>query len=201
MNKIYNNPLEISSTINTKCFWMKLFSHEEVDQIVEYCKKTDTFQGGLQNGTDFNYRKSGISMHNKNDENRWIFEKINHAIESANRDFFQYNLIGYEFFQYGTYGVDDFYHYHADAFFDNTVFDKNTFLCRKLSLSILLSGADEFEGGDFEICLGNPDYPNRYHLEKGDVIFFPSYVLHRVTPVTKGIRQSLVVWVLGPKWV
>ena len=56
---------------------------------------------------------------------------------------------------------------------------------------------DDFEGGDFEINLSTP---NKVNVKKGMAIFFPSFVLHRVTPVTKGIRKSLVIWVEGPRW-
>jgi PKHD-type hydroxylase len=71
-------------------------------------------------------------------------------------------------------------------------------LVRKLSLSLLLN--DDFEGGEFHINQGNEKQPIIVPTKKGRAILFPSFMIHRVTPVTKGIRRSLVVWVLGPKF-
>lgn len=76
---------------------------------------------------------------------------------------------------------------------------------RKLSMTIQLSDSSDYEGGDFELAtlevrndnslvpmIYKPDFRN-----KGSVIAFPSYIKHRVTPVTKGVRYSLVVWFYG----
>ena len=59
----------------------------------------------------------------------------------------------------------------------------------------LLNEKSEFEGGDFEMLVkSNAD---KIELNKGDVVVFPSYFLHRVSPVTKGTRYSVVAWALG----
>ena len=72
---------------------------------------------------------------------------------------------------------------------------------RKLSMSVLLN--DNFEGGAFEFatygkedCIITP-----IEVEAGSVIVFPSWMEHRVAPVTKGIRYSLVTWFVGPPFV
>tara|TARA_R100000458_G_C8212987_1_gene199833 strand:+ start:69 stop:638 length:570 start_codon:yes stop_codon:yes gene_type:complete len=68
-------------------------------------------------------------------------------------------------------------------------------LVRKLSMICLLNEKSEFEGGDFEMLVkSNAD---KIELNKGDVVVFPSYFLHRVSPVTKGTRYSVVAWALG----
>ena len=66
---------------------------------------------------------------------------------------------------------------------------------RKISFSIQLSDPSEYEGGNLEIA-GVPFEPKT--RERGTIIMFPSYVRHRVTPVTKGIRYCIVGWVHGP---
>ena len=53
-----------------------------------------------------------------------------------------------------------------------------------------------FEGGDFEM-VGEGERGGVPRLEEGSVIVFPSFIEHRVTPVTKGIRYSLVAWFVG----
>lgn len=68
---------------------------------------------------------------------------------------------------------------------------------RKLSITVQLSDADEYEGGEFEINdVTLPDWIQ----EKGTVLIFPSFMKHRVKPVTKGVRRSLVAWFEGPRW-
>ena len=78
-------------------------------------------------------------------------------------------------------------------------------LVRKLSIIIQLSDPEDYEGGD--IYLARPPKDGRLDTEgetlpqfrqKGSVIVFPSYVRHKVTPVTKGVRKSAVAWICGP---
>jgi PKHD-type hydroxylase len=69
---------------------------------------------------------------------------------------------------------------------------------RKLSISLMLSDPSEYTGGDFEIMTGKS--PTQVLQPKGRAIAFPSYMMHRVTPIITGVRRSLVVWVLGPKF-
>jgi PKHD-type hydroxylase len=62
---------------------------------------------------------------------------------------------------------------------------------------MLLSDTSEFEGGEFQVKTNN-DEAQTLETKQGRAWFFPSYTLHRVAPVTKGIRRSLVLWVGGP---
>jgi PKHD-type hydroxylase len=72
---------------------------------------------------------------------------------------------------------------------------------RKLSLTLLLNDDnDDFEGGEFQINNGKQETPITVDMFKGRAVLFPSFMIHRVKPVTKGVRKSLVVWVLGPKF-
>ena len=69
---------------------------------------------------------------------------------------------------------------------------------RKLSLTIQLSDPSEYEGGFFEFM--EVEQPPEVYRTKGTILIFPSYLQHRVTPVTRGIRRSLVAWFHGPRW-
>lgn len=82
------------------------------------------------------------------------------------------------------------YDWHHDVAFDNP---KN--FDRKLSVVIQLSDPKEYVGGKFEF--GEVETPI---LEQGDMLIFPSYLKHRVTPVTEGKRYTLVSWIRGPRW-
>jgi PKHD-type hydroxylase len=69
---------------------------------------------------------------------------------------------------------------------------------RKLSLTIQLSDPFSYNGGELHLFTGNE--PTIIPKEQGKLISFPSYVLHEVTPVTKGERYSLVAWITGPQF-
>lgn len=150
-------------------------------------------------------QKAMIGAQDANDEVRrsqirWIEDQtIRNQMyqygQLANREAFGFDISYIPQVQHTIYQAEDFGHYdwHIDTFWDSPrCFD------RKISVIIQLSDGDEYEGGDFEL---DPQYqqPNRDALrKKGTVFVFPSFVRHRVTPVTKGVRKSLVGWIEGP---
>jgi PKHD-type hydroxylase len=85
------------------------------------------------------------------------------------------------------YADDGHYDWHADAYPPN---ENN--MQRKLSVSILLNDPNEFEGGEFEFRNCKPE------LKQGSILVFPSFLDHKVTPVTSGTRYSAVGWMEGP---
>jgi hypothetical protein len=91
--------------------------------------------------------------------------------------------------QLSEYQVGDEYDWHLDL-------GPGPASRRKLSLSVQLTEPNEYEGGDLEIK-GVHNIPAL--RKRGSVIIFPSFLLHRVTPVTRGVRRSLVAWVPGEK--
>jgi PKHD-type hydroxylase len=100
--------------------------------------------------------------------------------------------------QFTQYDAADegFYNWHNDVLWDLPNCGH-----RKLSMVIQLSDPSEYEGGDLEIQPLYSRPPDPMVLRKqGNVIVFPSFLMHRVTPVTKGTRYSLVAWMEGPKW-
>ena len=112
----------------------------------------------------------------------------------------KYDIVAAESCQITRYIKDGFYSWHKDGigshneiynYPDNKILHGNV---RKLSMSIVLNS--NFEGGDFEIA-GLPGENKIPKLEEGSIIVFPSFMEHRVAPVTKGIRYSLVSWFIG----
>lgn len=182
--------------------WHNCFTEEELNSIVNSHDTIGVFPSQVSSGsvTDYATRKSSSNFHVRADQNSWIFDRLLHMIELTNDMFFQYDLIGFEKYQYTVYNPSDYYDYHVDTMFGSHEINKETYLTRKLSLSILLNDPAEFEGGNFELCYGRLDEALSFRLEKGTAIFFPSYMLHRVAPITSGTRKSLVVWALGPKF-
>jgi PKHD-type hydroxylase len=72
---------------------------------------------------------------------------------------------------------------------------------RKLSITMCVNEpGEEYEGGEFQINNGQEKDAETIPTKKGRMIIFPSFMIHRVAPVTKGKRKSVVVWVTGPKF-
>ena len=112
-------------------------------------------------------------------------------VNEANRTSFGFDISYLSNIQYTIYEPPgDHYDWHIDTFIDTP----NAYQ-RKLSMTVQLSNDWEYEGGDFEL--------NQAGLEstdirtKGTVLIFPSFLLHRVKPVSKGVRKTLVAWFEG----
>ena len=95
-----------------------------------------------------------------------------------------------EMAQYTEYPEGGFYDWHVD----NDLHCENEPPVRKISMTCLLSPENEFEGGDLELV--KPGQAAK--LKQGQAAFFASFIQHRVAPVTKGVRRSLVMWFGGP---
>jgi len=147
-------------------------------------------------------RKSDVAFVERDDKTGWIYDRLNYVIDSLNTQFYNFDLNGYDVFQYTVY--HDYekgkYDYHMDTIMGTGMPD-DMYETRKLSVTFLLNepGVD-FEGGDFQINSGQEKDAESVKMKKGDIIVFPSFMLHRVKPVTKGVRKSLVGWVVGKQW-
>ena len=93
-----------------------------------------------------------------------------------------------------------FTHYHTGGFYDwhmdNDVVGKHEPPIRKISMTLLLSDPSTFEGGELEFMSKGKSAK----LKQGQAIFFASWLQHRVKPVTRGERKSLVMWFGGPSF-
>jgi len=143
-------------------------------------------------------RKSKIHFFGYSQETKWLFEKINKVIETVNEEYYNFDLNGYDSIQYSEYRAEDGgrYDFHIDFIHDAIPQNEYDYMTRKLSFSLMLN--DDYVGGDFEFLVSQE--PIRHNLKKGDMLLFPSFFMHRVTPVTEGVRKSLVSWVTGPKF-
>ena len=178
--------------------WKKAFSDEEINNIIQLGENLTFNDAGVvpeKNKTVVNleYRRSKTSWIDLNQTSEWLYKKIAFMVREVNADFYRFDIDGlYESLQYTVYDSNNKGHY--DWHTDLGVYGSET-ITRKISMSLLLTNETDFEGGDLEI------WGSRYAVatkEKGTPIFFPSYSLHKVSALTKGIRKSLVVWVGGP---
>jgi PKHD-type hydroxylase len=117
-------------------------------------------------------------------------------IKRANKDFFKYNLDHVPDVQFTRYKDDGYYNWHQDILPPDMIRKEN----RKLSFTLCLSDPNSYEGGVLEFFNGNQK-SNLDTKSIGNVIIFDSWEWHRVTPVTGGVRYSLVSWIFGPNLV
>jgi PKHD-type hydroxylase len=149
------------------------------------------------------WRNSNIAWLNDS----WIYKEIHPYIHQANKSAgwnFDWNYS--EACQFTKYSKDQFYDWHNDSFefpYEN-LDDKNFHgKIRKLSVTVSLSDPKDYKGGELEFDFrnGGKDVPSTKKCEeilpRGSIVVFPSFVWHRVKPVTKGVRYSLVIWSLG----
>jgi len=173
-----------------------------INQIVSDLK----FEEGLilNNELKESSRNSKIKWVYYNSNTSSIFKDLQKIIIRANNEAFNFDLKGSEDpIQYTEYysNTNGRYNWHQDDKYDfDPGLQKTSF--RKLSLTIQLTDPNEYEGGDLEIYNPHPEKGKIVKIpkEKGKIIIFPSYMWHRVTPVTKGIRKSLVWWVGGSQF-
>jgi len=139
----------------------------------------------------------------------WIYKEIHPYVHMANQNSgWNFEWDRTESCQFTKYKLNQYYGWHCDSW--DKPYDKEgpqKGKIRKLSMTCQLTDGSEYEGGELEFDFRNYD-PNMRDknkhvrkvieiLPKGSIIVFPSHLWHRVRPVTKGIRYSLVAWHLG----
>ena len=171
-----------------------IFTPDQCRQIIECGRrqKREQAQVGMNKpggGTDTSKRVTTIS---------WIpfkemepmYVDLNNFIQKANQNHFGFDDIRVtEQAQFTEYPEGGFYDWHMDC--DTNMLHEPP--VRKISMTLLLNDPSEFEGGHLELGSKN----NFAELKQGHAICFASFINHRVQSVTRGVRQSLVVWFGG----
>jgi len=178
-------------------YWYKEgFSKEELEKIYNGVSNLPFEKATLLGNQDASaikdIRSSSIKWIPKNEEWMWLYEKLMDMANTANNEVWKFNLISApELIQYTEYYDVEGGHYnwHQDI-------GTGTGSHRKVSITVQLSESDEYEGGDLEMWKGGDSYVTA-ERGAGVVFIFPSYMMHRVSKVTKGTRRSFVLWVGG----
>lgn len=179
--------------------WANLFTPAELDAVARYGDSLTQERAELQakgTGRD-SIRVTRVAWFMRNAQTESFYARMEDVVLRINAQFFRYDLSGVVAFQYAVYDGSEGGHFdwHKDYGRDYGAADQEP---RKLSVSIQLSNSADYQGGDLEVRGGNEtDVAPR---SRGAVAAFPSYVLHRVTPITSGARKSLVVWAVGPEF-
>lgn len=177
-------------------YYQGLFLPHEIDRILNLWDNQKTIKATLSGDSDQKYddelRKSSVMFLENTKENDWIYNRMAGLAVNCNNERYWFDLLGFhQELQLTKYSEGDFFDWHLD-------FGAGEISARKLSITIQLSDPDEYEGGDLQFMM-NQKVENAPR-EKGTVIIFPSFIMHRVTPITKGTRQSIVGWVSGPPY-
>jgi PKHD-type hydroxylase len=173
-------------------YFTNAFTPEELDMIKtignSYPKQLAEVGGGDDSQVS-DYRKSEISWIPEEPNNQWLYDKIAQYAISANKEMWNFDIWGYhdslQFTNY--YGDGGHYDWHADL--------GPGISNRKLSVVLQLSDPKDYVGGELQMNTGGGI--TSVAKEYGSLCFFPSFVLHRVTPLTSGTRTSLVTWLCG----
>jgi PKHD-type hydroxylase len=187
--------LKKNTNIDNYYYFLKVFTDEEIQKIIDISQKYDSHDGNVSGVIDYSYRKSIIRWLPQNDETMFIYNKIVGLMKTANNTMWNFNITNLvdniQISEYEEGITAGHYDWHMD-------FGKNN-STRKISVSVQLTDENTYEGGDLEMMIHRSML--KAPREKGTVIFFPSYITHRVTPVIKGKRLSLVFWFHGPPFI
>jgi PKHD-type hydroxylase len=192
-------------------FFEKALNTKLCEEIIKFGNSKEAVQAGIGEENEINFnvlkkRNSKVSWLNE----PWIYNEIIPYVKTANVNAgwdFQWDWA--ENIQFTKYGKNQFYNWHCDSF--TKPYERPEDLnfhgkIRKLSATINLTDPKEYSGGDFQFDFRNynPDQRTKKNITtikkaktQGTIIVFPSHVWHRVTPITRGNRSSLVIWCLG----
>jgi PKHD-type hydroxylase len=181
------------------------FDSTEIETIIKLGESLEPKQAKTY-GVKENYRDSHVAWIEKSPETNWLYSKCINLMKQVNQTAdwnFDHRVI--EKLQYTRYGVGQHYNWHSDQRTEPYTLQEDKHLngmIRKISFTLMLDS--DYEGGQLQFEYGLPESENRIktiNTQKGLTVFFPSFMMHRVAPVTKGIRRSLVGWVCGPPYV
>lgn len=170
------------------------FSSDECAMIVSACQdQTPKDARVLGQRQDHNLRRADLVWLDDVPHMGWVMDRIIDLVRQANRDAFDFDLRSFsESAQVARYGSEREGHFdwHADIG-DGPIASK-----RKLTMVVQLSTGEDYEGGSLDVMPSSQTVSAK--RDKGCATVFPSFLLHRVTPVTKGERYSLTIWAHGP---
>lgn len=185
--------------------WENGFTNQELDTIIEIGQAKAETEGhraivgaGEDNKEVGEIRRSDVAWLEA-DDIPWLFDRLAWVARDLNARYFNFDLYGFcEKLQFTTYRGDDGDGGHYGWHIDRGGSARSGLPPRKLSMVIMLSDPDDYEGGELQIQDG-PE-PSVLAPTRGIIHVFPSWVLHRVTPVTAGVRRTAVIWAGGSKF-
>lgn len=194
-----SKPGPVNDKISEKIYlYPNIFSSKECKKIIEDFNRFPTdhgtvgkkISGGKEFEYDFQLRKCFVTYAEKDEENNWFHEILENLMLETNKNIWKMDITDFSqpirlmTYQEGCH----FKSLHTDHGPGETSY-------RKITAIVQLSNPVDYEGGRFE--LPGETIPEKAHAQ-GTVIIFPAYYVHRITEITKGVRQSLVYRAIGP---
>jgi len=179
----------------TFAVWLNAFTPTELDQIEAYGDRLASSQATVAADKVHDIVRDKVRVTRTawlfpSAETKWIYDRLQRVVRTLNDRVYKFDISGFsEPFQYSIYHASENGHYdwHVDQGHLKTP--------RKLSISVQLTDPSRYEGCDLQFHGGKQIEVGV--RDRGAVIAFPSYVLHQVTPCTKGTRKSLIAWTSG----
>lgn len=173
-------------------------SDDQIKQIHSLMNKKKTLNGGLSGGQNNAYRNVQVKSFGADDiDLSFVSEIISDFGQTVNEKYYNFDIKGFaEPIQFLTYNKGGKYDNHMDINWS----DLNTHIPnRKLTIITQLSNTKDYSGGDIKVEVDKVDdfvIPR----QKGDMICFPAFLMHKVYPILSGTRHSLVSWLSGNSW-
>ncbi|MFN8577699.1 MAG: 2OG-Fe(II) oxygenase [Candidatus Sericytochromatia bacterium] len=189
----YNTDVFSNKDLFAPVFFKNVFTDEECKQIINSKDCTEETIAGIgDNVLNDAIRQTKIKYLNLSEDNLWIGKKIIPIIEGINNSRFKFKITRLKELHLLEYSENCFYKWHMD------LNSRTQGAMRKLSFVAFLTDPNDYEGGEIIFELNDIENSKNYDMSKGSIIIFPSFLAHRVSPVKKGIRHTLVGWVHGP---
>mgnify|MGYP003120590265 CR=1 FL=1 len=177
--------------MNTVLTLPKAFTKEQCENIISFHIDWIESEGYVDENRKIETSYRRCIVYEPTSEERapsWLIEKIFNIILVANKEIFHFDLgkgnIDFNLIKYDPGGL---YNTHID------LGEGTSSSLRKISFTVLLN--DSYEGG--KLRFGSLPSLSKNYPEKGGMIIFPSYLTHRVEPVTAGVRWVLVGWIIS----
>ena len=178
-------------------YYKSIFTPEACNKILEDGLKLpvkDASLGVIGENTRDDYRRSKVRFIQKYDPTfEWLFDELWKMAIESNDLWFGFHISKIDYIQLAEYdeSYQGEYKKHHDVFWMNN--DPNYH--RKLTCVVQLTDPKKYKGCDLELFISKE--PTKMSRDRGYLVMFPSYTLHKVTPIEKGTRHSLVGWITG----
>jgi PKHD-type hydroxylase len=181
--------LEGNDHLQQPFLYERVFTPEQCGRIRELGASQRIWQGRSSAEED-GYRVCSTSWLEETSETVFIYARLRQLVQSVNR-LYGLDLAGFaEPLNYICYQAGGHFDWHTDL-------GVGAMSTRKISVSVQLSEATDYDGGDLEFC---PHGVIDRFRGIGNAVAFPAYIAHRVAPVETGQRHALVAWVHGPRY-
>jgi PKHD-type hydroxylase len=177
--------------------WRNVFSSSQLDGIERMCDRLPLEEAQLTGSGQASIRSTRVAWLHRNAETQDLYLRMEAVVLRLNAELFHFELSGLTTMQYALYRQDEagYFDWHND--YGRYRGDPGQ-EPRKITLSLQLSDGAAYQGCDLEVRASHPvDVAPR---ERGTLMAFRANALHRVTPITRGARKSLVVWAAGPEF-